>query len=114
MPSPKIDQRCFVPRVPGEMVTHRRPGARADRPQRIDLEKSFRTKTMRKIKENRAEDNSSATHPALMPFIRTKSLAAAFFRLFESVEQAAGIGAGEGIKPMRLALFDRVACDRSL
>src|SRR5712671_2944921 len=42
------------------------------------------------------------------------SLAAALPGLFKPVEQAPGIGAREGLQPVRLTFLDAIACDRAI
>src|SRR5262245_866326 len=39
--------------------------------------------------------------------------AAALLGLLEPIEQAPGVGAGEGLQPVRLTFLDGIACDRS-
>src|SRR5580704_15703293 len=44
---------------------------------------------------------------------RRELLAAALLGLFEAIEQAAGVFTRQCFQPVRLALLDGVACDRS-
>src|SRR5690349_19706997 len=44
----------------------------------------------------------------------SRLLAAAFLRLFKSVEEAPGVGAGECVEPVRLSFLDGVARDGAL